>query len=57
MRARGLPSGELKVVNASRMDSLIRLKFSERSAISAVPVTSTLVPYCPSLTRRLELAS
>ena len=33
------------------------LKFSERSAISAVPATSTLVPYSPCATARVESAS
>ena len=42
---------------ASRIDTLIRLKLADRAAISAVPPTSTVAPYSPSLIARVESAS
>ena len=43
--SRARPSGPSRRRRGST--SLIRLKFSERSAISAVPATSTVAPYLP----------
>jgi hypothetical protein len=52
-----LARGALDALEGVLDRPLIRLKFSERSAISAAPVTSTRVPYWPSLTARVDSAS